>query len=349
MAKQVQLGKYPYAATRVKVMKSLLIKRADYAKLLKMELPEIAAFLQQTTYKKEINELGLKHADVELIEKALNRNLANTAKKLLDITIAYPELQVVIGTYLKRLDIYNIKQIIRGKFAELSDEEIIESLIPNGGLSFQTLKELMKKESLLDIISSVDDSEETRTAVKKFDETKNLQSIENMLDLHYYERVEDVAQQVRGDELLERYMEEEIDVLNAKILLRLKKQQMPAKEILSQIHAHGRELTKGKMEELAQKSLEDTIKELQKMKIGKELGEAMKHSSETRSLVALETALDKTLMKRSTLFLHEKPLSVNPIIGFLIAKEAEIRNIRMITRAKQHKLPEEFMEQQLIA
>lgn len=349
MLKKITLGNYPYAATRVKVLKSLLLKRADYSKLLKMELPEIAAFLQQTNYKKEINELGLKHADAELIERALNRNFAGTARKLLDITVPYPDLQMVVSAYLKKLDVYNLKQLLRGVYAQLSEEDIMNTVLLHGGIPTATLRELAKKGSVQAIAMHASKSDAMKAAIKKFEDARNLGQIENVLDMQYYKEMQTIAKQIQGNTLIARYVKKEIDMLNAKLLLRLSKEGFAKKEILDSIQAYGRDLTRSKIEELVGKPFDEVVKAFQTMKIGKEITESFKQYAETTSLVPIEAGFDKVLLKRSSLFLHEKPLSANPIIGFMIAKEIEIRNIRMIVRSKQHKLPEQFMERQLIA
>ena len=92
--KELKLGKYPYTYVRVMVMKSLLFKKDDYHKMLKMGFNEIAKFLQDTNYKKEISELGTEHSGADLLELALNRNLAASFKKL--VRISPDELGTVI-------------------------------------------------------------------------------------------------------------------------------------------------------------------------------------------------------------------------------------------------------------
>ena len=53
--KKLSLGKYPYTYVRTAVMKSLLFSKEDYNKMLKMGFSEIAKFMQDSNYKKEIS------------------------------------------------------------------------------------------------------------------------------------------------------------------------------------------------------------------------------------------------------------------------------------------------------
>ena len=46
------LGKYPYTYARVSVMRSFLLRKEDYHKLMKMNVNEIISYLQSSQYKK---------------------------------------------------------------------------------------------------------------------------------------------------------------------------------------------------------------------------------------------------------------------------------------------------------
>ena len=56
--KKLEFGTYPYAYVRTVVMKSLLFRKDDYHKMLKMDFNEIAKFLQDSQYKKRNQCLG---------------------------------------------------------------------------------------------------------------------------------------------------------------------------------------------------------------------------------------------------------------------------------------------------
>ena len=114
--KKLELGKYPYTYVRTAVMKSLLFKKDDYDKMLKMGFNEIAKLLQESHYKKEINELATEHSGADLLEMALNRNLSGSFKKL--IRISTSELTLLIKEYAIRKDIEDINTILRGKLTK---------------------------------------------------------------------------------------------------------------------------------------------------------------------------------------------------------------------------------------
>ena len=77
---------YVYVCTRMRVRKSKLIPREDYLRLLNMGLPEITRFIEETEYKKEIDELATSFHGIDLIEIALSWNLAKEYQNIQKIT-----------------------------------------------------------------------------------------------------------------------------------------------------------------------------------------------------------------------------------------------------------------------
>ena len=90
------------------------------------------------------------------------------------------------------------------------------------------------------------------------------------------------------------------------------------------------------------------IKALEETHFKKAIDKGIEDFRNTGSLITLETELYKYLLKQSSLLLHQHPLSVDIILGFMLAKDIEIRNLRILIKGKQLGLSEEFIEKQLV-
>ena len=141
--KKLELGFYPYTYVRASVMRSLLFRKDDYQRMLKMGFNEIAKFLQESHYRNEINRLATEYSGSDLLELALNRNLADSFKKL--ISISHPNLRILINEYIKRKDIDDIKTVLRGKLTGANEKQILASITSAGTLSYDFLISLLKK------------------------------------------------------------------------------------------------------------------------------------------------------------------------------------------------------------
>ena len=346
----LHLGKYPYTYARTSVMKSLLFKELDYQKMLKMSFNEIARFLQDSHYKREINALAMEYSGSDLLEIALNRNLAESFKKL--IRISSEEIALLVNEYIKRKDIEDIKTILRGKFTNANEKQILSSISAAGTLSYDFLVSLLKKESIEEILreNGIVDFASLKGALKDFDEKKNLVSIENVFDKYYYNRMIQFSGTLpREGALFKDFLLKEAEVLNLLTLSRLKKAQLKKEIIKDFIIETGDKAKDAKIMTLASLgNLDEISKALGKSEYKDLFAKGIDEFKKTNSLIALETELYKHLLKKLTLFMHQNPLSIDVILGYMFAKDIEVRNLKVIVKGKQLGLSEGFIESQLV-
>ncbi|MBI2650136.1 ATP synthase A1 subunit C [Candidatus Woesearchaeota archaeon] len=348
--KRIKLGFYPYTYVRSAVMKSLLFKKDDYHKMLKMGFSEIAKFLQDSSYKKEINALANEYSGADLLELALNRNLAESFKKLMRIS-PY-ELALLIKEYAKRKDIEDIKTILRGKFTNANEKETANSITAAGTLSYDFLVSLMKKESIEEVLKNNRLVEYSlfEDGLKDLKEKNNLVGIENALDKFYYSHLIQFSKILPKEGTLFRdFLLKEVEILNILTLLRLKKAKFGKDNLKDFIISSGNRLKDYKILNLANlEDLEELSKALERMEYGSIVKRGIEEFKKTGSLIMLETELYKYLLKQSALFMHQHPLSIDVILGYMFAKDIEVRNLKIIIKGKQLGLKEDFIESQMV-
>lgn len=344
MAQTIRIGTYPYTYARVSAMKSKLIKREDYQKLLRMKVAEIAKFLQETEYRREIDELAVSQLGIHHVEKALNKNLVRSFRKLK--RIAEGNLRLLIEEYLKRKDVSNLKAVFRGKFTNASQERVSSLLIPVGAFSKAYLLQLLNKESVEDIARSIP-SVDLRHALASFKEQNNLFEIENALDRHYYAQLlEFTARIPKEGNLFRTFLEHEIDILNIKTILRLKREGFDGKEIQKYLFFSGAKLKRKTLLDMTMMaSTQDILERFRQAGYARMLDKSM---GKGNTLIDLELQLNHTLLDRAALLLHQHPLSIDVILGYMFAKEIEIRNLKTIIKGKQLGLEEEFLAKELV-
>lgn len=347
-AKKIQLGTYPYTYARTTVMKSLLFKKDDYNKLLKMSFNEIAKFLQDSNYKNEINEMSREYSGADLLELALNKSLSLSFKKLMRISST--EVALLIREYTKRKDIDDIKTIIRGKFTGTDEKLIVNSVTAAGTLSLEHLNSLLKKDTIEDILKNNKIVPFTllKDGLKDLNEKNNLVGVENALDRYYYNHLIKFSKNLPKQGILFRnFLMKEIEILNILTLLRLKKIKFDKEAIKKFIIPSG--LKSSKIMRLADvDDLEELSRSLEQTEYKDVIQKGFEEFKEKGSLITLETELYKYLLKQSILLLHQHPLSVNVILGYMFAKDIEVRNLKIIVKGKQLGLSEDFIESQLV-
>lgn len=307
---------YPYMSARVSAKRAKLLDSSDYEDLLKMQPNEIARRLEEGEYRKDINELGARHDGVELVELALNRNLSRTLLHLREI--APSELERTINIYIRRYDITTIKRLLRWKRSD-DGADIQDLLMPVGEFDLERLEELAEKEfdEIMDSIEFKDSEVDYQNYLEGKEE---LAEIETALDEAYFDELEILASEI-GSPQFRKFIKKELEHETLRTVLRLKRYEFSEEEIRSTLFSE----MKGLAEEVVR--AEDLEEALEIVRREEEVeGERLEDIEHALEVKRLETAL----RAGST-----EPLGLTSILGYIVAKMVEVKNLRMLIRAKE--------------
>jgi V/A-type H+-transporting ATPase subunit C len=311
---------YPYMSARVSAKKAKLLEQSDYENMLKMQPNEIARRLGEGEYKEDIDELGSKYEGVRLLELALTRNLSRTLSDLVDM--APEKLEKTITVYLRRYDILSLKRLIRWK--KTGEKGNIQDLMtPAGSYSYGELKELSEK-SFEEIIESIDFEDSDVNYSQYLEGKEDISDIETALDQAYFDELSKLSENVRKKDLKE-FIESEMEHQNIKIALRLKKYGISDEDIRERLL----EIDNGK---IVDKVVEASSFE-EALDVVKESGILPGRISD--DLEDIEHEMEVKRLSDALLSFHQAPLGITPIIGYVVAKVTEVRNLRMLIRAKE--------------
>lgn len=331
--------KYAYIVARVRAMKGKLIPKDMYPKFINMEIPEITRYMGESEYKKDVDELGKKYKGTDLFEHALNQNLALTYRKLMEVS--QDEANFLITEYLRYWDIWNIKTIIRGKFSGASEEEILEDIVSAGQLRYRDLTEFAKIQTVEGVIAALAKTP-YYPALEGYKGV--LADIENNLDKLYYSGLVK-AGITSKDKFFSKFLKTEIDLKNLKILFRMKRAGMEREEILKLLIPGGMELKESDLTRLASLPFPEFVRALEEFSYW----EAIKDiSSDLNSLTNIETRLDKYGILYATRISYYYPLSILPVLDYIVSKKIEVDNLRMIVRGKETNLSENTIKAHLV-
>jgi V/A-type H+-transporting ATPase subunit C len=344
-------GNYPYATARIKAKKSFLLEKETYSKLLNMDLSEIGRFLGETQYKEEMAELASRYDGVNLIELGTSRNLARMNTQVLAFCTG--DLHEMVEKYLGRWDMYNVKTILRGKFYGASAEEIQEDIVASGRMNEEYLNYLISLSTVNDVLEDIRKKgnmpipDEVRA---QYDATGTLAPIEDFLDKLFYERLLGCVDCTSSPEkILHSFLKKEVDVTNLMTLLKLKREGVELDKIGNYFIEGGQELSVKELTRLvSMESFEATIGELSKLSFYEEIKDALEKAKAKGSLTDVALTMQKHLAASSQKFSHIYPLSVLPIIDFMIRKKIEVDNIRIIARGKESGLDVDHIKELLV-
>jgi len=326
-------GNYAYVVTRVRAKKSSLLKEESYAKMLMMSVPEISRFISESGYQQEMTELAGRIEGVDLVEHATYSNMAKVYRSILQS--ATGELRDMLSAYLEKWDIWNLKVILRGKTYGMDNDHIREDLVVAGELSSADLEKLLSagtEEEILALFGKMAKVVIPQEVMAAYRTSGNLAQVEDYLDkLHYIRLIGKTDQTSAPARLFQTFIRAEIDTVNLGTILKLKAEGIHGDEAMKYIVPGGKQIDKQLATQLANaETIPATAADLAQLDFYDEIKGALEQ--ETSSLRDIVAGMKRYQIRQAKRFSHLYPLSIIPILDFMIHKEIEVTNIRTIAR-----------------
>ena len=325
---------YPYLnpSSRVRARKGRLFDEKQMSEIVESNNVE-----EVENYLKGVPEYADVLDDYPL-DKALDVQRANTYDFI--ARLAPKEVKDPFVVMSKKTDINNIKSLITAKEVGLNAEETKELLIPCGSL-YDDLSSLVDTDSVTDIITSLDGTEYATAledALPQYEETNMILPLESALDKYYLGKLLR-SSDVPADEnrqIMYSYVGTQVDVANLKLIIRAKQDGLDYDAVAPYILEEGYQLREWKLKDLMESpDVTNVVSGLEGTKYSEALTDVVPQYNETGSVAVFERALDVYANEHAKSLASKKPLGIGPIIGYLSQKENEIKNLKIIARAKR--------------
>jgi V/A-type H+-transporting ATPase subunit C len=343
----IESGNYPYVTARVRAKKAALLSSDVYERMLAMEIPQIARVLGEGAYKAEILALASKVSGVDLIELATSRNLAAVYTQI--IGFSEGELRQMIALYLDRFDVQNIKTIVRGKLFGASVAEIQEDIVAAGSMRESFLLSLIELPTLDEVFDRLDGtiySQALNALGKKPSEVQKWNEWEDLVTRLYYQNLLTIVpERTEGTRSMREFVRREVDIVNLKTLLRLwaSKASFPYDPFVD----GGLELSKADLSEMLSMDANALAARLRDFGLTEELSPRLK-DIQSLGVGQLVRSIEKLHLLEAGRYAHVHPLSVLPILDYIVRKDREVQNLRIIARGKESGLSLEIMRELLV-
>ncbi|MCK9306321.1 MAG: V-type ATP synthase subunit C [Methanoculleus sp.] len=361
-----------YACTRFRVRRTTLLPREEYLRIMRMSIPEVVAHLGRREYGQELMDLAHDFAGAQLIEEAVNRNLAQSFRHA--IAIAPGDLQTLTGEYLNRWDIANIMAILRGTVHDIPRQQVRDLLIPAGEVDSALLDRLLGFTTCNEVIEALKDwrlypvlAEYYRTC----GEQGIFARIENELYRQYYAGLLDPGTfGCSGCQELIAYLRFEIDITNMRNLVRLHcAEEACDLTVIDQTMIPGGRIpiaffrrlygieTEGEFVNVFLQTdivpvLAQAVRELRQDAGFSSVDAAelvwQRWHQHRRPIHEIEIAVTRIRLHHLESLSRRHPFSVLPVLAYLERKKYEVFNLRAIARGKAFDLPPERIWQYIV-
>lgn len=329
---------YPYVTARIRSLKTHLLPPEEYPKLIARDVHEIARRLEEGRYKEEINDLASEFGGAQLIERATQKQMGDEFRRILAWCRGEPKR--LLGAYFGRFVVANLKTLLRGVHTGASRDEIETALIPAGLL----------KPGAWEASVAAEDPETLRENLPRTGYTRLLQGMEG----ERLPRIEDALDRAYYDELLSaidpskastraflEFLRREVDIVNLKLILRSKHADVEPGALVPR----GDRITKDHASRIQAAEWDEVPDILDEAGFGEALRPALRTYIETRDLNVLTTGLEHVHLKAADEFGFRHPLSIIPIIEYVLRKQIEVNRLRMIAFGKQTGMSRDEIEE----
>lgn len=337
---------YPYAVARVQAKRAQLIPPSDYEKILKMDVAEITRFIEESSYRNEVDELASKFKGLDLLEAALTVNEERTYEAVRRMVSG--EGGLIVGLFLDRYHFEDVKTLLRGKASGASRDELLREMVLENQGTYDAFAPLLADDvkTPADVIAALSaqggQAREWGNILAEVPAASPLPRYEDALDKAYYDRLLSAlhaSKQKGAHEVLE-FVRREIDarnLLNAARWVAAGEQG----DFASFVIPGGKSLSIATVLQLAKsRDLEALAEGLVDVKAFASVREHLVRAKSTGRLGTFQSAVWRAHLEALDHMSHLNPLSIIPILVFLLRKHREVVVLRAVARGKAAGLSE---------
>jgi len=358
-----------YTCTRLRVRRTRLLGREDYMRMLEMDIPQIARFIGEHGYAKEIHTLDSTRFDTDRLEVVLMQNLSEACQNVRELTSG--PLRLLTEWYLHRWDIVNIMVILRGKRKGFSKERIADVIAPAGDIDAAAIRYLAEAPSEREVVDRLVLWQLYPIIAKEYAQAKgdvNLSALETRLYRQYYiDLLRKCETGIPGADLFAASVRLEIDLANFRNLIRIRTGTVP-EDIREQMLIGG-DIPLDEFQRLAGVDEKDAFltffrgthlfpllvdsynalfPDAAKAKEEAEKFIAERWLERKRPLHEMERTVNRLRLSRLEQLSKRNPFSILPVLVYLERKKYEVFNIRAIIRGLEDGVPPEKIQQFLV-
>lgn len=313
--------RYVYPVARIRVVE-----------LNMLDSNRIERMLSSDTFSDAIRvlyEMGYpEHDDYEEVLKESTGQIYDYLKEI----TPEPEL---FNMFTYRYDAHNIKILLK---SEMMEDKGGATLEDNGVFEKNALRIMIREREFEELPEEFVDAIEK--SIDIFARTKNPQAVDVLMDGAYYSVFRRMAEETKNSFLIKlaRMM---IDISNINAFIRIKLR-MENLDLLSRVLLKGGEIPIETYIQSYGNDLETFAERLDNKDYKKLIG----YITKERGLTEFEKACDNYLLNFVKKSRH-KPYGIEPVIGYLMGRETDIKNARIILVGKINKMRTDVIRERL--
>jgi ATP synthase A1 C subunit len=350
------VSKYAYVYARIRARMSELMDERRLRELVDTRSEDFLSSLMDTTaaYKAKLAKAALVGVEARKIEKTLKEDLIDQYLMVIESTEG--AIRDVFVEFLRRLEVKNLKAVIRTKAAEVhvigtgTSTAEAPMFFPVEDFFKRRMSRLTEADSIENVIKQVENPYKwvLEDALPEYEKSKRVLVLENVLDEEIAGAIREKVERLSGADkgIARKIVGAEFDIANLMILLRCKSEGIAEAEIREYLlpgeFCFDFNLDVGAMNDsISAENVSSAVQLMPASAYKEVLTDALSAYEAEKSLVPLENALSQYFLVTIKSILRGCPINIGTIIGFLYLKEIEIKNLCTIAVCKENEIPAE--------
>lgn len=327
MAEKLYLDVIP----RIRVYEKKLMNDSQYNRLLDLEnINDVFKTLVEST-----SDISADDIDVMNYEEFVKMESEKLFKSLNEFKVDNKFKNI----FLKKYKFNNLKMMIKSKYSNIDlDNSFFNIENFDNELIFMNIKE----DRYLNLPKDI--SEVVKKACNDFEENRNPQNIDILFDKVMFKELLEEAQIIKNKFLID-YVKNLIDVYNVRTLFRAKKLELN-KMLFDSALVTGGNIGLNNLNSMFLDPKENILNKFQVISMYKHIKEGLESYINEDDLSILDRQLDDYIIEylRSARII---PTGLAPIVGYINAKENELKNIRIILISKMNNIDSDSIKRRL--
>jgi len=320
-----------YVSARIKYLETKLLGRNDIERILDAPGPEEALkLLSDTEYGSDIAEMD----NIYEFEKVLDKSMLRTIRTLKESFSNHE----IIRFFTLRNDFHNLKVIAKAMLSGIENGYLSHL----GEIPPEEIKKYAQEDTGADIPDIIKEAYDR--AIEAYESSRDPQQIDFALDQALFDNLDEIATNSR-DSFLREYLTALSDLTNIKTMMRLKRIDADV-QTLDDALVNGGSLPKVFFKERFLESSQSLIEALDTTPYKQIVEEGITQWESTGSPSIFEKMIDNFIISLARRGLY-KPFGSETVIGYLAARENEIKLLRIIMVGKINGISSDMIRERL--
>jgi len=339
--------KFIYPNAKYQTIGNPFLTKKELDKVL--DSKNLKGFLENLNYFKDYNIRGENAKDIQI---SLDENLLETVEMMRKDS--NKSIHSFFDTYLEKYDMQIIRNEIKKTLGRILEGEGVEEteepkvLFEKNRRFILQLREAKNAENLEKALLEYGfDEKITKEVISA--EKPDFLAVDFMVDKYTIDCFGKIKLPYKCDKPLDAYIKTLVDILNIKNILRAKHLGYSADKCRKMFLDGGKEIARWLFEEMAEvDQVSQVISSLEGTTYFKWLRDAIEDYNKEDSVQPLENTLEKCLLKQVKDISVKYYLTLGPLLQFLVNREYEIRNLKIIAKGLEENIDPQIIRKYLI-